>query len=384
MSMIRCLFILAMLCLFQKAFGQFTLDIIQPNEFALKTADLWNCIISNNSNLSQNAFIHGILTEKRKGKLFEIESGKFILPTGVTQFNTSNYEALKNEKVLYSDKQFEDHVYRTNTFPNGNYTLCITLNDAQNLTALASRCIDFTIQKTTSVNLISPIDKDSLCEQNINFIWMPNSINSSDNAYRYGLRIFEILKYQTAIAAATKNPPFYEDKNININQYQIPYLTIPFKANVAYAWQIEIFDENNKVQSKSEVWTLIIKDCMGAIAESEQDNTDKPKPVNKKRKNFKYYSLYDEVNIDPVNVLGDTLNVMYASYLKEEKVYCRLVNSEGKSIYASEKIISQEDPYIRIPFSELKTIINNLYILEIINRLGKKKYLKFKTYKKNI
>ena len=107
---------LIFLCLFIASIlrAQYTLQVIRPNELAMKTADIWNCIIQNNSNSTNLTYIHGIATEAKKGRLVEARSADFTLATGITQFNTRNYESLKEATKIFSDKNFEEHIVRTN------------------------------------------------------------------------------------------------------------------------------------------------------------------------------------------------------------------------------------------------------------------------------
>lgn len=381
MSKNRFLFLIFMFCLLQTGYSQYTLDIMRPNEFALKSADLWNCVINNSGNEKPNVFLYGILSEEKKGKLLEIESGRFALANGITMFNTSNYDALKNEKVLYSDKTFEDHIFRTNSLPNGAYTLCITLVREGSLQQLATSCIDIDVNKMTSMNLILPYDQDSICEQNMMFLWMPisqeNSIISS-----YTLNIYEVLKHQTPIAATLKNAPFYIEKNISSTQFQVPNMIVPFKDKSQYAWQITAFDDKNRVLTRSEVWSFYNKNCMGAdgLTETVEDGTP-PKPIKKKQKLVSYFSIYDKYNAHAVYVNADTLRVLYPTFLNEEKVFCQIFDGNGKSIFSEEKSVNDASNLLVFPFAQIKAIPDQNYTMEITNRVGKRKFLKFKRLK---
>jgi hypothetical protein len=79
----------------------------KPAIITLKTASLWNCIISNNSNAVQTVYLQGQIIERKNGKMYEVRSGVFNLKTGITIYNTNNYNDLKGEKVLVSSKGFE-------------------------------------------------------------------------------------------------------------------------------------------------------------------------------------------------------------------------------------------------------------------------------------
>lgn len=55
----------------------------------------------------QTVYLQGQIIERKNGKMYEVRSGVFNLKTGVTIYNTNNYNDLKGEKVLVSSKGFE-------------------------------------------------------------------------------------------------------------------------------------------------------------------------------------------------------------------------------------------------------------------------------------
>ena len=63
--------------------AQYSITVIKPNDIALKSKDLWNCIVQNGSNQSTPVYLHGIISEMKKGRLLEIQSGNFDLKPGI-------------------------------------------------------------------------------------------------------------------------------------------------------------------------------------------------------------------------------------------------------------------------------------------------------------
>lgn len=187
----------------------------------MKTADIWNCIIQNNSNSTNLTYIHGIATEAKKGRLVEARSADFTLATGITQFNTRNYESLKEATKIFSDKNFEEHIVRTNSLPNGDYTVCITLIETQSNRNLAQNCLQFQVNKVTPSVLVSPRDKSEICEQNPYFVWSPYLATYNASTISYKIHLVEILSNQKQILQSKLihvfiANPLYNLRHINI------------------------------------------------------------------------------------------------------------------------------------------------------------------------
>ena len=120
------IFYLSYLCFCIPIFGQYQITVVRPQELSLRSIHIWNCIINNEQKIPTLCYLHGTVTEAKDGKLGEARSADFLLNTGITQFNSTNYDALRPEQVIQSNKKYEEHVIRTNSLPNGNYTVCLT------------------------------------------------------------------------------------------------------------------------------------------------------------------------------------------------------------------------------------------------------------------
>ena len=144
--------------------AQISVQLIQPNELALSTRDLWNCIALNANNFATEVYLHGTIAEQKDGKVFEIISANFSLATGTTQFNTLNYSALTPEKIIFKAPLYEDYLLRTNSIPRGNYQFCIEVVAVGQQTVLASNCIQVNVLTSTPPYLISPNFGDTICE----------------------------------------------------------------------------------------------------------------------------------------------------------------------------------------------------------------------------
>lgn len=364
---------------FNIAQSHFSLQIIRPKEFALKTADLWNCVITN-TGPTAHLQLHGVLTEKTKGKLYEVQSGAFDLAKGVTQFNTQNYEALKGEKVLFKNPSFEEHVYRTNTFPNGDYTICIKLINIFGRTE-AEECIQHVVNKVTPPSLIAPGHKTNICEEFPIFVWerYRGAINNSN--IRYKIKLVEILKNQNEIQAIKANPCFYCESYISNPPLQYSFKNIKLQDDKSYAWYIGVLDGKKEI-TRSEVWSFVKMDCNQpirgrvdtyTIGEDEEEEPE-VEVVNKEVPGKSYYFIpnYSQQN-DRVTVAGDELN-FYIDNLNE----CQEMRySVSKDLFKDTSIKVGRN-YFTINSSDFNLQRGQPYTLRLLFDNGEQRLLYFK------
>lgn len=357
--------------------AQYSITLIRPNDIAFKTADFWNCIIQNNSNQSIPAYLYGTVLEIKKGKLFEVRSGHFTLAPGTTQFNTANYEALKNETVLFSDKVFEEHIIRTNYIPNGNYTICLSLIDHTTNKQLATHCLNFEVNRVTPPQLISPADRAEICEQNPFFIWIPYRGEQSTTNLSYKIHIVEILKQQKPHSAIRTNPCWYCSDFINAPPHQFPFQALPFKDEMSYAWYVAVLDGKKEI-SRSEVWQFVWKKCNPDEDISEkEDSEEEDEKLNKKKPGINYFSLSKFSNNEIVFQKSKFLNFFISNNNKKIKAKYRIYDQKDQI-----KISNEIDLTIGFNFFNLDTTTWNLqsnqkYRLEVMNPDGEINFLDF-------
>ena len=380
MKQVSWLIILCYLC--NKVEAQYSIELQKPAIIALKTADLWNCVVQNAGNGPIEVYLQGSITEKSRGKVYEVRSGNFLLKQGVTIYNTANYADLKGEKTLISDKIFEDHIVRTNTLPNGSYTFCAAIYNGKSNQKLADDCIQFSINNVTPPLLITPLNNGIVCEQYPTFVWERQRGQLLDSRLTYNLKIVELLKGQTTVAAMKSNPCFYCETNIKEPLHQFSFKGIPFEHGKKYAWGITVV-ESKKAIANSEFWIFEWQKCGGNlpdhVEEEEEDIEEEEEVKNEKRKGLNYYFLSGYThNNENIIVTNQKLNFYIIN--NSESKNMNITMSDGKSmIYNKESKISYGENYFDIDLQSLKLAPNNLYKLRIIFDNGEQKFLNFKT-----
>jgi len=364
------------------AFSQYSLEIQKPNTIALKAADLWNVVLQNSGNNSIKIYIIGTITEKSRGKLYEIRSGEFGLNRGISIYNTKNYADLAGEKVIHSDKLFEEHIVRTNTLPNGIYTFCGIMYNAANNQMLANDCITFTINQVTPPTLIFPNNGISICENQPLFVWEKYRGAINNNNLSYKIKIVEILKSQKANSAIQTNPCFYCEDFISNPQHQISFKSIPFQDGKTYAWYIGVLDGKKEI-ARSEIWMFYWKKCNDTKDDLPQDdeveeNVESEIP-NLPKTGISYYYMSKTQNDDIVAVTDTSLHIRMINYELRQDMDAMIVDGQQKPILTKNLVLNKGHNYFSFGIKNLNLLPMKTYTLRLATQKGLWYHLSFFT-----
>jgi hypothetical protein len=348
-------FSLLLLCRLQLS-AQYSIQLQKPGIIALKTADLWNCIVQNNSNGGLEVYLKGTITEKSRGKLYEVRSGAFQLKTGITIYNTANYGDLKGETALFSDKKFEDHVIRTNTLPNGQYTFCATIVDGKSNQSLANDCINFTVNEVTPPLLIMPQNQSIICENYPVFVWERFRGAVTGSNLTYSIRIVEILKSQNSNAAIKSNPCFYCESFVNEPIHQFSFKAIPFQEDKRYAWSVTV------VEGKKE-------------EEEEEVVANPPMP------GVSYYYPSKTHSSELIAVSDTSLNFRILNYELKQDIDAMIIDGNQKPLITKMLALNSGHNYYSINIQPLKLAPMTPYSLKLVTSNGVWYHLSFFTLK---
>lgn len=364
--------------------AQISMQVQRPQEFSARTAQIWNCVIINAGNTSRSVYLHAILTQGKKGKLAEANSAVFTSPIGSLQINHTNYNILNPENVIYKDKTYEEHIVRTNTLPNGMYTVCLTLFDAQTKAKLAENCMNFTINQLTPMNLVFPADRSEICEPNPLFIWTPYRGSLNNYGFSYQIKIVEVLKSQKPNSAVKTNPCYFCTGGIQETKYQYPFTGLPFQDNQRYAWYISIV-ENKKEISISPVWEFTWKDCISEpLNQQTEDEKEEEELVSNKKiqgKNYYFLSHLGQSQ-DEVTLNNKDLNFYFENISGIRKVLYSI--QDGASILLQKEMdVTDSYNYFTTTIETLKLSPNKKYMLKILCDNADQYTLKFSIQKNN-
>jgi hypothetical protein len=373
-------FSIILLCRLQLS-AQYSIQLQKPGIIALKTADLWNCIVQNNSNGGLEVYLKGTITEKSRGKLYEVRSGAFQLKRGITIYNTANYGDLKGETALFSDKTFEDHVIRTNTLPNGQYTFCATIVDGKSNQSLANDCINFTINEVTAPLLIMPQNQSVICENYPVFVWERFRGAVTGSNLTYSIRIVEILKSQNPNAAMKSNPCFYCESFVNEPIHQFSFKAIPFQEDKRYAWSVTVV-EGKKEIVRSDIWEFTWKNCgQGGVTDEEEEEEEEEEEVisNPPMPGVSYYYPSKTHSSELIAVSDTSLNIRIINHELKQDMEAMILNNTQKPLITKMLALNHGHNYYIINIRSLKLEPMTPYSLKLVTSNGVWYHLSFFT-----
>lgn len=174
-----------------------------------------------------------------------------------------------NVNAIEYDKSIEQIAVNTNSIPEGNYQLCVSIYDyrGNNITVGGEYCINILTQIPEPPTIISPNDDEVLLLNSPIFRWMPvTNYNPRTLQPRYKLKVCPVFQGQTPRTAIEVNPTLFEKKDITTTFYQAIPGDLPFDFYpqvVQYAWMVQAFDAYGKPiggnQGRSEVATFRIR-----------------------------------------------------------------------------------------------------------------------------
>jgi hypothetical protein len=307
--------------------AQYTITVTRPGSPMLAELDLWNCIITSTSNQPENCYLVGVITEAQLGRMLEMRSAVFALAPGTTQFNTGNYAPLQPEQTVFRDVDFEDHLIRTNTVPNGDYTVCLTLYREAGNAVLAADCDAFKVENVTPPSLLAPDAGGTMCDPFPFFIWTPHRPWDGQQL-NYRILIIEVLGGQSEVAAMRNNPAWFVQDGITSPMFQYPITALPFTNGTRYAWSVEVMRGGSRI-AVSDIRDFTWKDCTGA------DTLATAAPavsINRRRPGLTYYDLSPYPSDEIALVKAGTLNVAVRNDLGQRQVLCRVQGPSGATL----------------------------------------------------
>ncbi|MFO7658719.1 MAG: hypothetical protein R6W78_16790 [Bacteroidales bacterium] len=178
-----------------------------------------------------------------------------------------NGPQILNVNALVYDRSIGTIALTTNSIPEGNYQICISVFDEnnKNITTGEEYCTSFFILSPDPPILISPVDDEIVTNAYPNFFWTPVTNITPGVLVKYKLKICPVFAGQTPRTAIESNPVLLEKNDIFNSSYQYLPSDLPidyFASALRYVWIVQAFDQNGKPatrnQGKSEIATFQI------------------------------------------------------------------------------------------------------------------------------
>ena len=261
--------------------AQVVVTIHQPPPEQLNVEHLWNFSLTNNTQETYKVYLRGTATKEREGLIFEGISQTFTLPAGFV--GRVSLPEISPIDVKYSKREYEDVVLKTGSVPEGFYTVCIYLINAENGEELAQDCIRQQVAHPSPPQLISPADGATVEDEFPVFAWMPPMPLPQEVSY--DLKIVEILAGQSPVDAMQSNPAWFEEEGILQTSFRYPVAARGFESGKSYCWQIQAIDSDGfpigENEGKSEVWSFQFGEIVVVVAHEKPEDIELISPPDR-------------------------------------------------------------------------------------------------------
>lgn len=216
--------------------------------------------VFNNSSSVIQIRLRAIVTKAGRGEVFRSL-------TNLIDLNGSPVQVIDNTNLVsfsdasYTDADYRNKVQQTGRLLEGDYTVCVNIENLTGAILASNICADFTILYPSAPQLISPADNENLDPiiTYPTFQWVPVIVPSAYEI-KYTIRIVEVLTGQTPSQAIAANYPVYENNQITLSSFTYPLDAPELEANKTYAWQIQALDQfgfpPTQNEGKSEIFTF--------------------------------------------------------------------------------------------------------------------------------
>lgn len=348
-----------------------SMTLQKPPGLSLSVAESINLTIINNEDTGIECYLTGTIEESAEGQIAEGQSNLFTVETGINSLNSTNVELLQPSNIVFSQQDYKDYIERTNKFPPGDYTICISLIRNSDVMVLAEDCFSKSVDDFIPPSLISPEDGATLNKANPFFTWSP-STSAGGGSPTYEIRIVEILDDQSPLAAFEANPLWFSEAEISNPIFQYPLSAEEFDKNTDYAWKVVGYTGGQKI-GESEVWTFSYKISDTTEKEEEEPDLSMPdKHYELKREFANGYYLLDEF----------TINFSYRNNYTKHKLNCAIIDAEGNTV--GQDVFQKEQKH-GLNLNEVDVSSHaekgKLYTLKCSNKLEEVRGFKFKVRK---
>jgi hypothetical protein len=325
--------------------AQIAINIVQPPAGMITKDQLWNLVLTNNSNTVSEVTI--LLNLK------DVVTGQSVLSAG-----TRSLLLGKGIKMLaLQDIQPVQYNYGLNDLagkflPLGAYIACYTVSRLEHeaMQTLATECIRINISPVSPPLLNTPANKSVLPTPAPQLTWMPPAPLDMFDNLNYQVSVAEVMEGQSPIEAINYNTPVYTAAHVKAPYENYPSSYSKLQPGKTYAWQVTARN-GASYAAATEVWTFsLTADTAKEIATSTS------------------YILLDKNNPGGFHTVSDReLKIKYYSFDKTHTSIVRLLSIDQKPVQEVKQNIIYGDNYLHFKLNHAFHA-NQTYIIEITDQ----------------
>ncbi len=232
--------------------AQITVTTQLPNSGILLKDQLWNLVITNNSNdiaeLKLQLDVRDVLIGQ---SVINATAGKIIIGKGMKLITIKDVQP-----VMYNYVATE---FSGNYLPCGSYTISYRLiqETGKGDVLAAEEVVKINIAPLSPPLLTTPSDKSNIETVYPQFTWMPPAPMQMFNPLLYDITVVEIEEGQSSKEAMEFNKPVYLNTNLQNASEKMPTSYQQLQKGKSYAWQI-VARSGFACAATTEIWEFKI------------------------------------------------------------------------------------------------------------------------------
>jgi hypothetical protein len=243
--------------------AQVTVTTQLPNSGILLKDQLWNMVITNNSNdiaeLKLQLDVRDVLIGQ---SVINATAGKIVIGKGMKLITVKEVQP-----IMYNYVATE---FSGNYLPCGSYTISYRLiqETSKGDVLAADEVVRINITPLSPPLLTTPSDKSSIETVYPQFAWMPPTPVQMFNPLLYDITVVAIEEGQSPKEAMEFNKPVYINTNLQNSSEKIPTSFEQLQQGKSYAWQV-VAKSGFACAAPTEVWMFTVgKDSVAKIIEA--------------------------------------------------------------------------------------------------------------------
>jgi hypothetical protein len=209
-----------------------TFDAVAPQPGQESFKHLWNITLHNPMPSTTSVYFQVEAREIKAGSVFTASIPPIALAPGESQLAASDIKLTD----VWCKKGYEAFIGPDTVLPEGDYTYVITF-----FPRLAQNAFFFRVRVPKPVELAWPPNGTAVVDTQPVLVWTPPIVSGPVVACRYALRVVEVERGQTGLAAVRHNRPVFEDGRVTTAAFRIP-TQAALAAGRTYAWRITVVD----------------------------------------------------------------------------------------------------------------------------------------------
>jgi hypothetical protein len=306
--------------------AQLSVNVQLPPAGLIQKEQLWNLVLSNNSNTTLDVAILITLQDAVTGQTVLSGSSRSIaIPRGIKTINSKDVQPVQYNYGLSA--------ITGSYLPLGSYIACYTITklNHQLVETLTNECVNINISPLSPPLLNMPADKSLLQTRYPQFSWTPPTPLPMFDNLNYEVVVAELQEGQSPADAIRTNTPVYLKTNSKQTFENYPSTYARLDSSKTYAWQV-IARNGFYYSVPTEVWTFSFA-------------KDSVKLQNIGSTYILLKANADEAGINYIE--GAYLFLKYYSFDKEHAATVRFFNSNGGLIKQQKQKIIYGDNFMR-------------------------------------